>query len=241
MGRFLHDAAEPNRAPGWGRKPPSSGHRHGILVYPEADGVPLGETESHILAILHLFSALRFHLQGRPGTYVGADLLLYYEEGDPTQVVVPDVFVAEGVKPGRRRTWKVWEEQASPRVVIEVTSKRSRVEDLGAKKLLYEDLGVEEYFVFDPLGEYLVPRLQGFRREAEHLVPMPATDTGELTSSLLAVDLVPEDDLLRIRSHATHALVPTMEEALEDRRRAEVAEAELAAVRAELEALRRRR
>lgn len=39
--------------------------------------------------------------------YVAGNLFVYYEEGDPTQVVAPDVFVVKGVPRQKRRTYKV--------------------------------------------------------------------------------------------------------------------------------------
>ena len=44
--------------------------------------------------------------------------------------------------------------------VLEITSKWTRREDEGKKKL-YEDLGVREYWQFDPTGHYLEPILKG--------------------------------------------------------------------------------
>ena len=43
-------------------------------------------------------------------------------------------------------------------MVIEVTSEGSHREDQDKKKL-YADLGIEEYFLDDPLGEYLIRML----------------------------------------------------------------------------------
>ena len=47
--------------------------------------------------------------------------------------------------------------------VLEVTSDTTQKKDLGDKKAIYQRLGVDEYFLFDPLGDYLKPRLQGYR------------------------------------------------------------------------------
>ncbi|HEY3356987.1 MAG TPA: Uma2 family endonuclease [Polyangia bacterium] len=243
MGHFLHDSLRPGWAPGWGRKPPLPEFRHAPITYPEEDGVPLGETEFHVRAILHLFAALDQHLRGRQDAYVGADLLVYYEEGDPAKVIVPDVFVALGARRGPRRIFELWEEQAGPTVVIEVTSKSSRLEDLGAKKVLYEQIGVSEYYLFDPLGEYLTPRLQGFRRAGDQLAAVGPLDGGTFDSPALGLELVPAEELLRLRDRKTGALLRTLDEearqAEEETRRAERAEAEVARLRAELERLRR--
>jgi Uma2 family endonuclease len=234
VGRFLHESSQSAWAPGWGRKPPLPEFRHAPITYPEEDGVPLGETEFHVRVIIHLFAALDHYFRDRRDVYVGADLLVYYEEGDPAKVVVPDVFVSLGAARGERRTFKLWEEKAVPTVVIEVTSKGSRLEDLGGKKVLYEQIGVREYYLFDPLEEYLMPQLQGFHRTGDHFGPAEPV-AGSSRSPALGLELVPAGRLLRLCDPESGLLLPTLEE---EARRADGAEAEAARLRAELEKLR---
>lgn len=142
-------------------------------IYPESDGAPLGETEAHVHLTLNLFAALRQLLGEQRRAYVGCNMFVYYREGDPRRVVCPDLFVAFGVKPGVRRTFKVWEEGTFPQVIIEVTSKDSQLDDTGAKPGLYAKLGVDEYFIIDPLGEYLSPPLVAMRRRGDRMVEAP--------------------------------------------------------------------
>lgn len=138
------------------------------ICYPESDGKPMAETDGHINTLIYLREALRDHFRDDPQVYVASNLFLYYEEGDPHQVVAPDVFVVKGVSKGDRRTYKLWEEDdKGPQVVFEVTSRSTRKEDLGPKKGTYEMLGVREYFLFDPLGEYLEPPLVGYWLEED--------------------------------------------------------------------------
>ena len=85
------------------------------IHYPESDGKPMGETEIHIREIIYLFEALDEHLRGVPEVYVGADMLLYYVEGNPRKFVVPDVFATRGVPRGERRTYKLLGKRAGPR------------------------------------------------------------------------------------------------------------------------------
>ena len=133
-----------------------------IIEYPESDGKPVGETDVHRREILHTIETLERHFRDAPDIYVSGNLMFYYEEGNPSAVVSPDVFVVKGVRKGLRRTYKLWEEGVAPCVVIEMTSRSTRLEDKGNKRALYALLGVREYFLFDPLGEYLKPPLQGF-------------------------------------------------------------------------------
>ena len=132
-----------------------------IARYPESDGQPMGETELHIEVMIRLWQQLRHHFQDQDA-HVGADLLLYYVEGDNRRVVVPDVFVTLGMSKQRRRTYKLWEEIKAPDVVFEITSKSSQRRDLHQKPSIYRAIGVREYFLFDPTSDYLDPRLQGF-------------------------------------------------------------------------------
>jgi len=213
------------------------------IHYPESDGKPMGETSFHVAAILYLLSALQAYFRHVADLYVAADMLFYYEEGDPAVYKVPDVFVVKGIEKHDRRTYKLWEEKRPPSVIFEITSRSTRWEDTGEKKGLYAELGVREYFLFDPQGEYLKPRLQGFRLVQGAYQPLPLTKDGTLSSQELNLILQPEGNLLRLVDPATGKSVPTLNEALESRAeaegRAEAAEAALVQMRAEIERLKR--
>lgn len=205
--------------------------------YPESDGEPMGETDFHINVSLYLREALRYFFRQEEKTYVAGNLLFYYEEGDPTAVKAPDVFVVKGIAKHDRRTYKLWEEKVAPCVVFEVTSRSTRLEDQGTKRALYEMLGVREYFLFDPLDEYLAPPLQGFKLARGRYEPMDLASDGTLRSDALNLILRPEEKLLRLVDPTSGKAVPTLEEAVE---RAEEAETKLAHLQSELERLRRR-
>ncbi|NJN98142.1 MAG: Uma2 family endonuclease [Anaerolineales bacterium] len=227
------------------------------IHYPESDGQPMGETEFHINAILHLFQSLRHFFQQAETTYVAADMLFYYEEGNPAAFKVPDVFVVKGVSKQSRRVYKLWQERIAPCAVFEITSASTWLEDLGGKRALYERLGVPEYFLFDPLDEYLSPRLQGFRLMNNYYQPMTLSAAGTLFSQELGAILQPRGELLRIVDPVSQEFVPTLDEAVEqaqaeaeraqaeaeraqtESKRADTAEAELQRLQAELDRLRR--
>lgn len=130
--------------------------------YPESDGKPMGETDEHREEMVRHIELLQDYFQGQQ-VYVSGNLLVYYEQGNPRRYVVPDAFVVKGVAPGKRRVYKTWVEGRVPDVVIETTSRKTRQKDLTAKPQLYAELGVGEYFIFDPDREYLEPPLQGYR------------------------------------------------------------------------------
>ena len=130
--------------------------------YPESDGKPMAETPIHWLATVDATYPLRLFYQDRGDVYVASDMFVYYVEGDLRRSVVPDVWVAFGVpKLPERRTWLIWLEGKSPDFVLEITSKSTKREDEVSKKKLYEELGVKEYWQFDPTGDYLDPILKG--------------------------------------------------------------------------------
>jgi Uma2 family endonuclease len=233
------------------------------IHYPESDGEPMGETQFHITAILYLYQALRHFFRHAEQLYVSADMLFYYEEGNPKAVKVPDVFVVKGVAKHDRRTYKLWEEKTAPCVVFEITSRSTRLEDLGTKRALYEMLQVGEYFVFDPLDEYLSPRLQGFGLAGDYYQPLTLSPEGTLLSQELGLTLQPDGSLLRLVDPASGQALPTLDEAVDlaqteaqraqteaqraqteaqraqtEAQRADTAEAEVARLRAELERLR---
>jgi hypothetical protein len=122
------------------------------IVYPTSDGKPLAETYDHLYAILVTLEVLRQYLVGQEATVL-ANQFLYYAQGFPKLRVAPDVMVIFGVAPGGRDSYKLWEEGQAPRVVFEMTSKGTQQEDQVIKRHLYAQIGVEEYWLFDPKGE----------------------------------------------------------------------------------------
>ena len=206
----------------------------------------MAETDTHRKQMTYLLDALADHFRDDPNVYVAGNLFVYYREGDPTRVVAPDVFVVKGVSRLNRRIYQVWKEEKAPDVVFELTSRGTRQDDLGAKKGIYEMLGVEEYFIFDPLGEYLEPRLVGFRL-AEWGYQRMAEEP--LVSQVLGLELRVEGEMLRLVDPATGENLLTSLESQEARRRAEAlvtqetearrqAEAEVEQLQAELARLR---
>jgi Uma2 family endonuclease len=201
------------------------------IHYPETDGKPMAETDVHIDVLIYLREALRDHFRDAPQVYVAGNMLLYYEEGNPAACVAPDVFVAQGVAKGERRTYRLWEEGQPPTVVFEITSRGTRLEDLGMKRALYAMLGVREYFLYDPLGEYLQPPLQGYRLQEGEYQRMPPGGEGKLASQELGLELRVEEGRLRLVNPATGERLLTPAEAQVARR---AAEAEVERLRAEL-------
>jgi Uma2 family endonuclease len=163
--------------------------------------------------MIDLIHALGRRYAEVPDVYVWGNMLLYYVEGDPRACLAPDLFLVKGVDKHVRRTYKLWEERQVPSLAIEVTSRSTRTEDLKLKKGVYERLGVDEYFLFDPFGEYLEPRLQGYRLADGHyraLTPSAADES--LSSQTTGLDLVPEGARLRLRDAVSGELLPWADE-----------------------------
>ena len=171
--------------------------------YPESDGQPMGESELHQQEMIYLIEALRDHFRATADVYVAGNLFLYYREGDPQAVVAPDLFVVQGVRKHKRRTYKLWQEGKAPCLVVEVTSESSREDDLGKRMRVYERLGVEEYFLFDPQGDYLSPRLQGYRLVSGRYRRAEPSADGSLHSRATGITLVVVGEEIRLCDSAT--------------------------------------
>ncbi|MEM8612511.1 MAG: Uma2 family endonuclease [Cyanobacteria bacterium P01_H01_bin.105] len=141
------------------------------IVYPSSDGEPVAETFVHLYAMLVTIEVLTQYLQGQQATVLG-NQFLYYAQGFPRLRVAPDVMIIFGVEPGGRDNYKIWEEGEVPSVVFEMTSQGTRSKDEVFKKTLYAQLGVQEYWLFDPKSEWLDPALQGYRLRGEEYEPI---------------------------------------------------------------------
>jgi len=185
------------------------------VFYPESDGQPMGETEVHVNEIFDLLGALKLRYRNVEDVYVGADMLLYYVEGNPARRVCPDVFVTFGIpKKPQRRSYFLWREGRPPSMIIEVTSEGSRREDQ-EKKDLYARLGVEEYFLDDPLDEYLEPPLQGYRLVRGQYEPIEPDPEGMLLSRTTGLLLHRDGQGLRLTDAKTRKPLPRVEEQIQ--------------------------
>ena len=188
------------------------------VEYPASDGQPMAESDIHRDEMIDLITALDDFLRDEPDAYVAGNLFIYYEQGNPRAVIAPDVFVVRGVAKRKRKTYRLWEEGPAPCFVIEVSSRSTRNEDLEGKMEKYADLGVEEYVLFDPLGEYLEPRLRGYRLIDGRYREMTPTGDGSLLSRALGLTLSVEGEHLRLRLTATGEPLLRVEEARSGRR-----------------------
>ena len=144
------------------------------IIYPSSDGEPLAETQQHASAILNTFGLLRLYLQNQQAV-VFADQFLYYIEGNPRARVAPDVMVVFDITKKLYDNYKIWEWKQNPAMIIEVTSAGTKDTDFNFKKMLYEQLGVTEYWLFDPYGEWITEQLRGYRLNTAEIYE-PITD-----------------------------------------------------------------
>jgi Uma2 family endonuclease len=196
------------------------------IIYPSADGEPVAETYDHLYAMIATLEVLKNYLADRRATIL-SDQFLYYSQGFPKLRTAPDVMVIFDVEPGGRDNYKIWEEGQVPKVIFEMTSESTKDRDRGFKKDLYEQLDVEEYWLFDPKGEWIEGQLEGYRLVSGTYQPI----TNSL-SQALNLRLVPEGKLigfyrqdtgekLLIPDELVAALNEALERAEQERERAE--------------------
>ncbi|MBD1807312.1 Uma2 family endonuclease [Microcoleus sp. FACHB-SPT15] len=224
--------------------------------YPSADGEPVAETYDHLYALLTTLEVLKQYLAGCQATVLG-NQFLYYAQGFPKLRVAPDVMVIFDVAPGGRDNYKTWQEGQVPSVIFEMTSGGTKEQDQVFKKTLYEQLGVKEYWLFDPKGEWVKEQLRGYRLRGDayepiqdnrseplqlrlqvegRLISFTREDTGEklLIPDELAQTLRQE---VLARQQAEKQAQQERQRAEQERQRAEQAESQVEQLKAKLRSL----
>ena len=175
-------------------------------LYPCSDGKPMSENMWQGRAILRAAGDLEV---ARPDALVAPDILVYPEQGNPRNRIAPDVLVAFGLGAHNRSTYLVWKEGKPPDWVLEVASPSSVGRDLDAKRRIYAEMGVPEYWQFDPQGGLFplgAPRLQGLALTDGGYEPLSARLLGgerTIRSPVLGLDLRAEGGLIRFRDPVT--------------------------------------
>ncbi len=201
---------------------------HDLYPVHEEDTVP--ETPAHFRQQLYLVGALQAHF---PDRWVTGETCLYWEPESFSKYLAPDVAVIDQPVPkSPKRVYLAWRD-APLQFVAEIRSRSSFARDVEAKPERYErDLQVPEYLYTDPpTGD-----LRLWRMVDDRYRQIPREPDGRVWSAQLGVWFgFDEDELLRVYTRDGTMLLTHEEE----RRRAEAAEQEVAALRAELERLRR--
>lgn len=195
------------------------------VYYPSGDGKPMAETGILVEAMVALKRLLEVWLKDRrPDAYIGIDMFWYWEKGNRRAHQTPDLFVALGIPDpkARRNSFRSWlEGGAIPAVIFEMASQKTWQENLGKKRELYEKVGVKEYFIFDPLREFMESWVVGWRLARKRYREVKADAARRLKSEELEVWLEPDlrGLLLRLRDPETGALILLPEERIEELRK----------------------
>ena len=203
-----------------------------IEGYPMEDDEPMAETQFHARQIVTLSYQLAAFFGLEEKVYVGTDNFIYYQEGDISQKVAPDVFVVFGVdKIPARRSFYTWAEGAAPAIAFEFLSRSTEAKDRTNKPQLYlQTIGMGEYFIHQPDGTR-PPEFRGFRRrESGQIIEIPPQsppwdiDTKEqiaIFSKTLSLWFVPEDQPDKVRLlrpyYSNGTPLPTYEEVKQER------------------------
>jgi len=198
------------------------------IEYPSSDGEPMAESDITCGYVLYGRGSLRLHFKERSDVYISANSFIYYEEGNTEAVVSPDIYAVFGVSNKDRKSYKLWRENGiAPQFVLEITSETTQDKDQLIKPEIYKELGVTEYFQYDPSGDYLNPILQGARLVNGEYEPIAANnisfDTLWLYSEVLELELHVISGEFRFRNPETGEFLRTIEEEQEGRLAAEVA------------------
>ena len=173
----------------------------------------MAESPRHVDAILYALATLRNRFAESSLVQVGANMNLYYEEGNVEKKLVPDLFVVRGLAALPETSYRVWEAGRPPGFVLEVASPASAGRDRGVKRALYASMGVAEYWRFNPVGA-----LEGASRPRQRLEgsalaglgyePLAPGADGSIRSEVLQLDLRVDsrpgmEHLLRFRDPST--------------------------------------
>ena len=170
-------------------------------TFPDTDDEPMAGTEDNQALMIDTIFALRHRLEPE-GHHVGGNLLVYYNPASGLDHLSPDVFVALGSGPERRKKWETWIEGKFPELIVEFASPSTSDRDVGEKIDLYSRLGAEEYYIFDPIP-LLQPPFQAYRRSGRRLVAQAIGPEQRIASPVTGLIFGILDGWLRVIDPAT--------------------------------------
>lgn len=197
------------------------------IKHPSSDGKRMADNIEQERTMNYNGGTLRAHFRACKDILVAVHLLVYYLEGDEETRLVRDVMMVRGVSSGLRGSYRVWEEGKAAEFVVEVLSNSTEANDQGDKRKAWAQMGVLEYFRYDPRSQIMARQLGGRWRIGERLVGASYRELARVTddsihSEVLGLDrrvrrreTEPSWRELRLRDPATGEDLPTPEEECE--------------------------
>lgn len=175
--------------------------------YPFSDGEPLAQNTPQADQLFYFFPALETLVRERfPDAFSASDMFIYPRRGSLEHSVAPDIFVAFGAGDHPRNSYKLFEGEPVPAFVMEVLSGTTADKDLGRKRLAYAEMGIDEYWMFDPspFGDDIPGHVEGLRLDAGVYVPIAPLPGGRVyRSEVLGLEFREEGGNLRVRDPVT--------------------------------------
>jgi Uma2 family endonuclease len=182
----------------------------------------IGDSYPQFNLIFYLVSVLRWFYRTE-GWLITANLNIYQTGYYKEAPVVPNIAIFKRVvlteeESARLKSWKMrlGNSRPAPQVVFEISSDKTWKADLNEKVIRYQQLGVKEYFAYDPNVPQYWPdkplRLKGWRYEGDQIIELVADKQGRLWSEELESWLKADRKLLRLYDQ-NKQLRPTQEEA----------------------------
>lgn len=209
------------------------------MMYGDEDYEALGDSDTHVTVhgIFHL--GLKAHLK-KTRYRVFADLTLFRDPRLYPRFASPDIMVFDSLTD--------WDDQEigysyphngpPPILVGEVLSARSAAQgDLTSKFEMYAQLGIPEYLVVDPSGQWLAQRLLRIRFSGDGTHQLDQDADGGLTSALGFRLILDTDGQLRVVDAVTGFPYRRPEEAEEEARSRNDLEAQLQAMKQQVQIL----
>jgi Uma2 family endonuclease len=206
--------------------------------YPESDGLPMAENTEQYDWLVKIKENLEILFADRADVFIAGDLLWYpLPDRKLASPMAPDVMVVFGRPKGKRGSYRQWEEgNIAPQVVFEILSPSNSISEMKIKQSLYNQHGVQEYYVYDPETN----RLEIWIRENKHLRKM--AHIHGWTSPLLGIRFILDRSTLHIfypsgqpflsSIELNHRLETALREKAAEQREKETALAEIARLQA---------
>src|SRR5262249_44536552 len=199
--------------------------------------VEMGESNPHFVSDDILYNGVKAHLANQPKYQVFSNLDMHYHPRNRSSYKTPDVMVVTPFQPlpFDLASYRIGEHGPAPVLATEVLSHRTAARgDLEQKVTICARLGIGEYLLVDPTGEFLPERLLLKRLQPDGTWADCRDPDGGVTSQLGFRVIFEADGRLRVLDSHSGRPYPRPDEAeseAERRRRAEAARQQAEAAR----------